>query len=138
MKTIVMIESIKTKHRGGRINTCRSIIIVWIRTLWSSRLNIQFGIDWFDKSRSILYKYSMWLWSRYKNIFRGILNCMDVLYCLTPTAEGNITHPCNSRYRGKMFLYIDQSHRIFVILYFNSKIINQNKKECINKCKLTY
>ena len=27
---------------------------------------------------------------------RGTLNCMDVLNCQTPTAKGNITHPCNS------------------------------------------
>ena len=64
---------------------------------------------------------------QYTRIFsRDTLNGMDVLYCLTPMAEGNITHPCHSRYRGKMFLYIDKSHRIFAILYFNSKIINQN------------
>ena len=60
------------------------------------------------------------------------LNCMDALYFPTPTAEGNLIHPCNSRYRGKMFLCIDhQSHRIFVILYFNSKISNQNWKKYI-------
>ena len=58
--------------------------------------------------------------------FRGTLNCMDVLYCPTPIVKCNITHSCNSMYRGKMFLYIDQSHGIFAMLYFNSKIINQN------------
>jgi hypothetical protein len=47
----------------------------------------------------------------------GTLNCMDVLYCPTSTAEGNITHPCNSRYRGKMFLYIDHGHIEYLLYY---------------------
>ena len=42
---------------------------------------------------------------------------MDVLYSLTPTGEGNITYPCNSRYRGKMFLYIDHSHIEYLLYY---------------------
>jgi hypothetical protein len=65
---------------------------------------------------------------QYTRIYsRGTLNCMDVLYFPTPTAESNITHPCNSRYRGEYVLvYLPQLHRIFAILYFNSKIINQN------------
>jgi hypothetical protein len=55
---------------------------------------------------------------QYTRIFsRGTLNCMDVLYCLTPTAECSITHPCNSRYRGKMFLYIDHSHIKYLLYY---------------------
>ena len=63
---------------------------------------------------------------------RDTLNCMDVLYCPKPMAEGNIIHPCNSRYRRKMFLYVDHS-RIEYLLYYilNSKIINQNKKNKI-------
>ena len=56
---------------------------------------------------------------RYTRIFsRGTNNCMDVLYCPTPTAEGNITHPCNSMSRGKMFLYIDHNHMEY-LLYYN-------------------
>jgi hypothetical protein len=35
---------------------------------------------------------------------------MDVLYYPPPLASGNITHPCNSRYLGKIFLYIDHNH----------------------------
>jgi hypothetical protein len=55
---------------------------------------------------------------QYTRIFsRGTLNCMDVLYCPTPTVEGNKTHPCNSRYRGKMFLYIDPSHIEYLLYY---------------------
>ena len=39
---------------------------------------------------------------QYTRIFsRGTLNCMDVLYSPMPTAEGNITHPCNS-----LFFYV--------------------------------
>jgi hypothetical protein len=37
-------------------------------------------------------------------------NCMDVLYCPPPLASGNTTHPCNSGYLGKIFLYIDHKH----------------------------
>ena len=33
----------------------------------------------------------------------GTLNCMDVLYY-------PITHPCNSRYWGKIFLYMNHNH----------------------------
>ena len=29
---------------------------------------------------------------------------------ILPLASWNITHPCNSRYLGKMFLYIDHNH----------------------------
>ena len=36
--------------------------------------------------------------------------CMDVLYCPPPLASGNITHPCISRYLGKILLYIDHHH----------------------------
>ena len=55
---------------------------------------------------------------QYTRIFsRGTLNYMDVLYCATPTAEGNITHQCNSRYRGKMFWYIDHSHIKYLLYY---------------------
>ena len=73
---------------------------------------------------------------QYTRIFsRDTLNCMDVLYCPTSTVEGNITHPCNSRYRGKMFLYIDHSHIEYLLYYILIvKIINQNSKKFINKC----
>jgi hypothetical protein len=40
--------------------------------------------------------------------------------------------------RENVLVYWPQSHQIFVILYFNRKIINQNKNNKINKCKLTY
>ena len=55
--------------------------------------------------------------NKYIIFSRGTLNCMDVLYCPTPTAEGNITHPCNSRYRGKMFLFIDHNHIEYLLYY---------------------
>ena len=35
----------------------------------------------------------------------GTLNCMDVVYCPTPTAVGNITHPCNSGTEGNVLVY---------------------------------
>ena len=55
---------------------------------------------------------------QYTRIFsRGTLNCMDVLHFTAPTAEGNITHPCNSKYRGKMFFYIDHSHIEYLLYY---------------------
>ena len=41
----------------------------------------------------------------------GTLNCMDVLYYHPPLASGKITHPCNSRYHGKIFLYIIYSYK---------------------------
>jgi hypothetical protein len=132
MKTIVMIESINTKYRGGRINTCRSIIIVWIRTLWSSPLNMQFGIDWFDKSRSKLNKYSMWLWSIYKNIFPRYLELHGCV--ILPDANGGGQYNSSMQFkvpRENVLVYWPQSHRIFAILYFNSKIINQNKKNVL-------
>jgi hypothetical protein len=60
---------------------------------------------------------------QYTRIFsRGTLNCLDVLYY--STAEANITHPCNWRYIGKMFLYIDHSH-IEYLLYFNSRYLGK-------------
>ena len=40
----------------------------------------------------------------------GTLNCMDVLYYPPSLASGNITHPCNSRYFVKIFLYNDHNH----------------------------
>ena len=59
--------------------------------------------------------------------------CMSVLYCPPPLASGNITHRCNSRYLGKIFLYIDHhhmeclhyivQHSVIISLYFN---IRQN------------
>jgi hypothetical protein len=55
--------------------------------------------------------------NKYIIFSRGTLNCMDVLYCPTPTAGGNITHPCNSRYRGKMFLFIDHNHIEYLLYY---------------------
>jgi hypothetical protein len=45
----------------------------------------------------------------------GTLNCMDVLYYPSPLASGNITHPCNSRYCGKIFY-------LFLNLYLNTCI----------------
>ena len=36
---------------------------------------------------------------------------MDVLYYHPPLASGKITHPCNSRYHGKIFLYIIYSYK---------------------------
>ena len=55
---------------------------------------------------------------QYTRIFSlSTLHSMDVLYFSTPTAEGNITHPCNSRYRGKMFLFIDHSHIEYLLYY---------------------
>ena len=42
----------------------------------------------------------------------GTLNCMDVLYYRPPLASGNITHPCNSRYLGRIlynFLFLIRS-----------------------------
>jgi hypothetical protein len=36
-----------------------------------------------------------------------------------PLASGNIPHPCNSRYLGKIFLYIDHNHMEYLyIIYF--------------------
>ena len=55
---------------------------------------------------------------QYTRIFSlSTLHSMDVLYFSTPTAEGNITYPCNSRYRGKMFLFIDHSHIEYLLYY---------------------
>jgi hypothetical protein len=55
---------------------------------------------------------------QYTRIFsQGTLNCMDVVYCPTPTVEGNITHPWNSRYRENIFLYIDHSHIEYLLYY---------------------
>ena len=49
----------------------------------------------------------------------GTLNSMDVLYYPPPLASGNIPHPCNSRYLGKIFLYIDHNHMEYLyIIYF--------------------
>ena len=46
----------------------------------------------------------------------GTLNCMDVLYYPPALASGNITHPCNSRYHGKIFLYIDHTHMEYLYI----------------------
>jgi hypothetical protein len=56
---------------------------------------------------------------QYTRIFsRGTLNCMDVLYCPTPTAEGNITHPCNSiKVPRENFLVINHSHIEYLLYY---------------------
>ena len=53
----------------------------------------------------------------------GTLNCMDVLYYPPPLASGNITHPCNSRYLGIIFLYTDHNHMEYL---YN---INQNESQ---------
>ena len=55
--------------------------------------------------------------NKYIIFSRGTLNCMDVLYCPTPTADSNVTHPCNSRYQGNFFLYIDHSHIEYLLYY---------------------
>jgi hypothetical protein len=47
-------------------------------------------------------------------------------------------NPCNSRYRGKMFLYIDHSHIEYLQYYILIvKWLIKTEKN-INKCKLTY
>jgi hypothetical protein len=77
-----------------------------------------------NKINIILCKYSMWMWSIYKNIFQR--------YHLQYNTFMQFKVP-----KENVRVYWSQSHRIFVIIYFNSKIINQIKKK-INKCKLTY
>ena len=55
---------------------------------------------------------------------------MDVLHYYPPLASGNITHPCNSRHLGKIFLYIDHNHMeylyiiTFMVLYSIKKPYN--------------
>ena len=55
----------------------------------------------------------------------GTLNCiihsMDVLYYPPPLASGNITHLCNSRYLGKIFLYIDHNHMEYLYNIMTSR-----------------
>jgi hypothetical protein len=55
----------------------------------------------------------------------GTLNCiihsMDVLYYRPPLASGNITHLCNSRYLGKIFLYIDHNHMEYLYNIMTSR-----------------
>jgi hypothetical protein len=74
--------------------------------------------------------------------------CMDVLYCPPPLASGNITHPCNSRYLGKTFLYIDHHHMEclhnivqhsgIISLYFNiyQNIITYFYSHLYNVCSI--
>jgi len=38
-------------------------------------------------------------------------------YIINNFLASNITHPCNSRYQGKMFLYIDHSHIEYLLDY---------------------
>ena len=63
------------------------------------------------------------------------LNCMDVLYCPPPFASGNITHPCNSMYLGKIFLYIDLNHMeyLYIILITIVRLTSINVKKKILK-----
>jgi len=92
---------------------CCAICICYYNTFlfFSLILRIYFKTDYY-------YTNIPYDCGQYTIIFsRATLNCMDVLYCLTPTAEGNIRHPCNSRYRGKMFLYIDHSHIEYLLYY---------------------
>ena len=44
---------------------------------------------------------------------------MDVLYCSPLLVSGNITHPCNSRYLRKIFLFFTTiTWNICIISYF--------------------
>jgi hypothetical protein len=48
---------------------------------------------------------------------------MDVLYYPPPLASGNITHPCKSKYLGKIFLFITYLVQIKAFLYINSTCV---------------
>jgi hypothetical protein len=47
-------------------------------------------------------------------------------WCVGGGGGGKKTHPCNSRYRGKIFLFIDQSHRIFAISLRAQRALHQH------------
>jgi len=53
---------------------------------------------------------------------------MYLLYCPPPLTSGYITHPCNSGYLGKIFLYIDHNHMeyLYNIWLLSSLWIYQN------------
>ena len=90
-------------------------------------------------------KSSHCLWQgELKTFSLGTLNCMDVLYYPPPLAWGNITHPCNSRYLGKIFLYIDHNHMeyLYIIIYLQIiqlkfyldktlSFVQNNKTKCV-------
>ena len=62
---------------------------------------------------------------------------MDVLYYPPPLASGNLTHPCNSRYRGKILLYIDHIHIEYLYNNFISlcfETVNLMNHWIMNKC----
>ena len=79
---------------------CQLTLINYLFLFWLIILLLKYNITniWYDCGQ-------------YTRTFSlGTLNCMDVLYYPPPLASGNITHSCNSRYFGKIFLYIDHNH----------------------------
>jgi hypothetical protein len=55
-----------------------------------------------------------------------LLASCDARYYPPTLASGNITHPCNSRYLGKIFLYIEHNHMEYIYIINSRKLKPQN------------
>ena len=62
------------------------------------------------------------------------MNCIYVLYYLQPLSSGNVTHPCNSRYLGKIFLHTDHNHMEYL---YNITLRTDYQYKQHSKCQTT-
>jgi hypothetical protein len=111
------------------ILTCDNSVSKAVESPYNTDVPVTLIIWIIQQQKGILYKYSMWLWSIYKNIFSRYLELHGSV--ILPDTNGRGQYNTSMQFkvpRENVLVYWPQSHQIFVILYFNSKTISNVKK----------